>query len=302
MFSNYNVLFPVDFSDLSKAAAPHAADQARRLGAKLHFLHSVEEGLDLDRVLQEQTHQLAEFVAQAATSQGCALAVTYGEPAAAIVNYAKHHDINAVIMPTRGYGALRRLILGSVTLEVLRRAPVPVWTITGDSKAHALQGPVLCAIDLEPGSEEVLLYASALAEQLHAKLVVLHAVPSSNAIAFWHPSHLPAALSENVARQKLQALLQQVNVPAESIIDTGEVVDIVRGSVRRIGARLIVVGRGATGSLGTNTFNLIRHASCAVVSCPPRTEAAVSFWNEWQQAEEVEQKRSGFRLVGAVNG
>lgn len=50
MFSNYNVLFPVDFSDQGKAVASHVADRARRLRAKLHFLHSVEEGLGLDRV------------------------------------------------------------------------------------------------------------------------------------------------------------------------------------------------------------------------------------------------------------
>jgi nucleotide-binding universal stress UspA family protein len=49
-----------------------------------------------------------------------------GQPAHAIVEYAKQHDVDVVAMTTHGHGALKRLVVGSVSDTVLRAVPTPV--------------------------------------------------------------------------------------------------------------------------------------------------------------------------------
>lgn len=49
-----------------------------------------------------------------------------GEPAHAIVEYAKQQDVDLVAMTTHGRGALKRLVVGSVSESVLRATPTPV--------------------------------------------------------------------------------------------------------------------------------------------------------------------------------
>ena len=49
-----------------------------------------------------------------------------GQPAHAIVEYARQHEIDLVAMTTHGRGALTRLVVGSVSESVLRATPTPV--------------------------------------------------------------------------------------------------------------------------------------------------------------------------------
>ena len=49
-----------------------------------------------------------------------------GEPAHAIVEYAKQREADLVAMSTHGHGALKRLVVGSVSETVLRAVPTPV--------------------------------------------------------------------------------------------------------------------------------------------------------------------------------
>lgn len=52
-----------------------------------------------------------------------------GMPAAAIVDYAKKHHIDLIVMGRRGHSALGNL-MGSVSFGVLQRSPIPVTIIS----------------------------------------------------------------------------------------------------------------------------------------------------------------------------
>ena len=64
------------------------------------------------------------------------------------------------MMPTRGYGPFRSLLLGSVTAKVLHDGACAVWTTahTCDlaSPAHSSVGSILCAVDLDPDAPELI--------------------------------------------------------------------------------------------------------------------------------------------------
>jgi len=52
-----------------------------------------------------------------------------GTPAAAIVDYAAGHDVDAIVVGTHGRTGIRRLLFGSVAETVARHASVPVTLV-----------------------------------------------------------------------------------------------------------------------------------------------------------------------------
>jgi len=56
-------------------------------------------------------------------------AMEHGEAAKRIVAYTEEHDVDAIVMGTRGREGASRLLLGSVAETVVRRAPVPVTVV-----------------------------------------------------------------------------------------------------------------------------------------------------------------------------
>lgn len=52
-----------------------------------------------------------------------------GEPAAAILSFAKKHRCAAIVMGSRGHGRVASLLLGSVASKVVQAAPCPVTIV-----------------------------------------------------------------------------------------------------------------------------------------------------------------------------
>ena len=48
--------------------------------------------------------------------------------AAVLADYAKHHDVDLIVMGRRGLGAIRGM-LGSVSYSLLRETDIPVLTV-----------------------------------------------------------------------------------------------------------------------------------------------------------------------------
>jgi nucleotide-binding universal stress UspA family protein len=52
-----------------------------------------------------------------------------GEPAEEIIRFAKEENVDMIVMGTHGRTGFSRLLMGSVTEQVVRGAPCPVLTI-----------------------------------------------------------------------------------------------------------------------------------------------------------------------------
>lgn len=151
------ILTPVDFFPGSEAAAAYAFWLAGRLGARLKLLHVLGslgqtaagmapgEWVDAaiaEREAREQAERdlaaLAARLAQGAGGGGGSApetaVVTVGESTAdAILEAAREASVDLVVMGTHGRSGLRRLILGSVAEQVVRRADCPVLTVRSRS-------------------------------------------------------------------------------------------------------------------------------------------------------------------------
>ena len=153
------ILVATDFSEASAAALAHGRALARSFGATLHVLH-VMENLFLRPVPGDPyalkaatTTQLKDCLTADDRSSLHAIAAlrTGDTPAEAIVEYAKRHRIDLVVMGTHGRAGMARLLLGSVAETVVRTATCPVLTVRHPEHDFVTPDPPAATANQETG-------------------------------------------------------------------------------------------------------------------------------------------------------
>jgi nucleotide-binding universal stress UspA family protein len=146
------ILVPTDGSKGAEIATPHAVDIAKRYGAELHVIFVVDtdavdlslgseqvqrirEGRfgemdELKKMAEESTARIADH----ARAEGLQVveAIVAGIPHKKIVKYAAEHGIKLIVMACHGRSGVSRVLLGSVTERVVRKAHVPVLVVDMD--------------------------------------------------------------------------------------------------------------------------------------------------------------------------
>jgi nucleotide-binding universal stress UspA family protein len=140
----HRILVPLDGSRWADEAIDCLVNSASDMPAlEVHILNVQpldmrrEFALDTEAAQIEQRERLApahEILERArtlleASGIACKTATLFGHPAQAITRYARQHDIDAIVMGTRGMGALGGLLRGSVATKVVNLADVPVTLI-----------------------------------------------------------------------------------------------------------------------------------------------------------------------------
>jgi nucleotide-binding universal stress UspA family protein len=152
------ILHPTDFSPGSAAAFDHACELARDQEARLVVLHAfgaavpiAAEGVILSADLDElRTLARRELDAIRPTNPTVRVdrVVREGPSTQTILDAAQEFNADLIVMGTHGRTGFRRLVLGSVTEEVLRKAPCPVLTV----KAPVAAGPAAEAASAGAGT------------------------------------------------------------------------------------------------------------------------------------------------------
>ncbi len=197
--------------------------------------------------------------------------VQQGEAATQIVRTAKADGYDLIVMPTHGAGAIRRwLLMGSVTTKVLHTAECPVIAATNFAERPTRFRRILCAVDLGPASRRVLCTGARLARQMDASLAVVHAAQTLGADAQdFADQGWRVALKRRV-HLTIDEMQRETTAAGEIVIEAGEPHGVVPDVAERIGADLIIIGRGVhTGVLGrlrAHAYEIIRNAPCPVLS------------------------------------
>jgi nucleotide-binding universal stress UspA family protein len=134
----------VDFSDVSQRAVAHALSLSQEAGGRLMLLHVVEQppSETFAAFPQLDPARYGEQVAASARTRlelmvpddarnwcrpeprlGC------GKPYREILRVAEQEQADLIVMGVHGHGAVDRLVFGSTTERVVRRAPCPLLTI-----------------------------------------------------------------------------------------------------------------------------------------------------------------------------
>ena len=133
------IVVPVDFSGMSVMAVSTALQLAHDSN-QIHVLHVIPV---LDQIAPDFDHvaiptdadrrdsvrqHFAEFLSQH-SFPGLRQVVLDGRPGSQIADYAKKISAGLIVIPSHGYEGVKRLLLGSVTETVVRRAECPVLVL-----------------------------------------------------------------------------------------------------------------------------------------------------------------------------
>jgi nucleotide-binding universal stress UspA family protein len=140
-----HILVPVDFSGYAEQALEYAIGLARKLPARLtllHVIHMMPLGVadmgtalpysyiqELEAEVQQRMETYRQRV-QEAGLEGTVL-VEPGTPFQSIVDTARDHHVDLIVMGTHGRTGLAHTFLGSVAEKVVRLAPCPVLVTRG---------------------------------------------------------------------------------------------------------------------------------------------------------------------------
>jgi nucleotide-binding universal stress UspA family protein len=263
-----SILFPVDFSPRCDATAVHVEALAVRFHARLILLHAVEvpfaligsrdfapPGDFIAAHVRNARSRLNSYLAADLKQVGAERLVVESDAAQAVLKHASANNVSLIMMPTHGLGPFRRYLLGSVTAKVLHDAPCPVWTSAHIEDAPQPDKPafdrIVCAVDFGPASERTLRWASQLAVEYDARLLLVHA---------GQPEH---------ASPKAAELLEKTGAAAGIRIQPGEPAKVVGAIAEQEKANLLVIARGgagAGGGLRSHAYAIVRNAPCPVVS------------------------------------
>ncbi|NHZ73783.1 MAG: universal stress protein [Nitrospirae bacterium] len=290
------ILFPTDFSNTAKQALTHALFLAEQFEAELHMLHAVilhesdprdpdrhfpEPSDILNRLVEIADSEMAEIMRQHESRtftirEAKVRGYSAGE---VILEYAKEHDIDLVVMGTHGRRGPARLFLGSVAEEVVRHASCPVLTLREAESPRTIEAmeKILVPVDFSPYSEEALSYAKELATLYGAGLQLLHTIEEPAYPYFYNPGvtfspieHLEALrVKAEEAMDKLLAETKGPEVPAERFVATGRPSSEIAGFAEEHGSDMVVIAtHGLTGLerllVGSTAEHVVRLAPCPV--------------------------------------
>ena len=134
------ILCPVDFSDTSMNAANNAINFSMEIKAEITFIHIIDiqamqnigdlsgGGINDINLLIEEEKPVLSKLKEECDKKGIKVktVLTHGEPVSVILETIKEGGHDLIIMGTHGKTGLRRLVLGSIAENVVRKSDIPV--------------------------------------------------------------------------------------------------------------------------------------------------------------------------------
>lgn len=201
-----------------------------------------------------------------------ALDVRFGRPERVIAEAVAERGASLVVIGGKHHGALARGLGLSTAHHLVRMLEVPV-IVAGPATTI---GRIVVAVDLSPASSAALHAARELAQQLGARLRVLHVVEPLTV-----PQVGPLTIEEGVLRQQAAAQFQRLSeglaevVPADRVIREGDPADVIAAEAADWEADLLVVASHGKGwidrvLLGSTTERLLTRLPCSLLVIPIR--------------------------------
>ncbi len=234
--------------------------------APVYFTSSQIADIDAEQQfgLNEAQTEVEIFIAENLDAGSKAKPVLIEEnPIAAIHDEAKKSDTVLITLGTHGRSGWDKFRFGSVAESVLRDFRGPVLTVNPHVSEATDIRTILCPIDSSPASEGALKYAVELANHYDAVVKVLRVVERGSR------ADGQDRLEEICSRLPEKAL---AGCTLNEVVRHGDIFDQVLGVVSESEIDLVVIGVAhglfADESLGERTAEILRNATCPVITVP----------------------------------
>jgi len=286
-----SILCPIDFSDFSAAALQHALSLAEYYKSRIVALHVVElwkypfadyaaheaDYAKFCRAMNEGGEvKLQRFVKEhSAGGPQPELVVHQGNSPDCILSFAQRENMEAIVMGAHGRRGVDRLVLGSTTDRVIRKAACPVLVVssaahtalaTGPDGRHRLSRIIYCT-DFSNNSEHARGYALSVAAEYGAELVLLHVAVKARDLE--RAEEISAERTQELG--KLVSETEQKDLKVRSIVRFGKPYEeIVRYATESHASLIIMTARGGDAVdravFGSTTYRVIQLGPCPVLA------------------------------------
>jgi nucleotide-binding universal stress UspA family protein len=288
------ILCPIDFSAFSVQAYAFASSLAQRSGAKLFVQHVVEvwrhpsacfaaTANDYDRfcadLLTQGKEKLRAFVkSNTKNAVEPESVICEGMAADCILSFARRQAIDLIVIGTHGIGGFERLMLGSITEKVLRKARCPVLAVAepphgfvaAEASEHEVElHKIIFCTDFSDSSNEAMEYAISVAAEYNANLTLLHVLEGVS------KSHCAAETAKSY--QLLDELIPpqaKLTSRITTTVRVGRAYREINELARDACADLVIMtvhGRNALDDavFGSTTYRVLQLGSCPVLAVHP---------------------------------
>lgn len=300
------ILVPLDFSEPSVRVLQYAIPFASRFGADLHLVH-VQPPDDFSEPAAAGHLMLNCAAATAVLEERMVdwqhrhdfkfwpdnCHVVTGRPFEEICRLATRISADLILLPTRGYGGLKHLMLGSTAERVARFAPCPVLVPRGPKYDEAVRDAatdgrvlrlreILVPIDFSNCARAGLRYAARLAHATGAALRLLHVVFPYAEVLMADRARGELRSLREAARANATDLLQKITrqkflrgIPCAIDVRAGSAVEEICQATAMSSIDLMVISsHGRAGFqravLGSVAEQTMRYAACPVLIVPSR--------------------------------
>ncbi|SMO63426.1 universal stress protein [Fodinibius sediminis] len=183
------LLFPTDFSETAHKALPFALDIAKRSGARLTLMHTIEEPYDFAPMAQEIKQQIRNRIESLFKEQlddilknerykdiEINIEIRNGPATYSILDLAEEMKADLIMMGTTGASGIDKILVGSTTSKVISQSPVPVLAVPKNYEHDFYNGldSITFLTDYKDEDLEAVRSTSYFAQLYDAKVVVLH--------------------------------------------------------------------------------------------------------------------------------
>jgi nucleotide-binding universal stress UspA family protein len=281
----YNtIIVGYDESEASKAALKESSLWVKKHGGRLFLVHAIffnEEEFSNLPAQREQRLELGGKICKTAKQSIMAeeaieveSLLCEGEPPEVIIDVARGKQADLIALGTYGRRGLKRLLMGSVTVEVILNATCDVLVVKRQcSECTGQYSSVLVSFDGSDYSRKALQRACELAKADHAAVSVVYVIPRyEEMIEFFKTESIQRSLrreAENVIAQA-QKIAAESGVGIRTYIREGNAADEVIMTAERLENDLIVMGthgwKGFSKAvMGSTTRRVVTHASCPIL-------------------------------------
>ena len=287
-----SILCPVDFSEFSVNAYEYARSLAWHYKATLFLQHvlypfygsfaaygcdtdSYEKGCQQLRAdVEQKLQQFAKRHARTEIRPQCV--VQDGSVTDLILSLAEARTVNLIVMGTHGLRGIDRLMLGSVTERILRRARCPVLAVrkpahhvissVHDPERVHLKKMLLCT-DFSDHAHRASEYAVSMAKEYGAELTLLHVLEDVPSLTDLESATEKTAiqLEESIAPKTREGCIVKV------MVRIGKAYQQIIQLALEAQTDLVIMGVRGRGALdialfGSTTYRVIQLGSCPVLA------------------------------------
>ncbi len=275
-----------DESESSKAALREASLRVKNRNGSLFLVHAVYFDQEEFAVLPSQMEKRFEagthvclqakkdLHSQFGLNGNVESFVCEGEPPEVLVDVASGKKADLIALGTYGRKGLKRMLMGSVTSQVILSAPCDVLVVKRPcSECTGSYASVLVPFDGSASSRRALARAGEIAREDGSRVTALYVIPRyEEMVEFFRSDSIKKSLNAEAEKVLAEAtkIAAEHGFSLSTVIREGHASDEIVGAAAKLENDLIAMGtygwKGVSHAImGSTTNRVIAHANCPVL-------------------------------------